>query len=153
MTGPFKRRTNIYLIKAPAPRADVLTKLVREISHAEMLALHGSPIQLLAAPGAGFFISPKLVLYSYYGGAPAYTLNTVTQLRLSLGTYTNFIASCSGWITSSQAAVRNAISNTTTAARAQIENAPLQLTVDGSNDLTDGTGAVRLVLYYAIEAY
>ena len=52
------------------------------VSSAEILALNGTPKQLVAAPGAGKILVPIAVTYKFTYGSAAYTTNLNLRLRM-----------------------------------------------------------------------
>jgi hypothetical protein len=53
--------------------AQDLPNVTVTLSSAQILALLGTPVQLVAAPGVGFSIIPTMIVIKFFGGSAAYT--------------------------------------------------------------------------------
>jgi hypothetical protein len=53
--------------------SSLIATLTTSLSSAQILALLGTPVTLVPAPGAGFTIVPIMIVIEFFGGAAAYT--------------------------------------------------------------------------------
>src|SRR5262249_46221043 len=60
------------LVAADLPGV-ILSTTTTTLSSANILALMGTPITLVSAPGSGFVIVPLMVVIEFFGGGVAYT--------------------------------------------------------------------------------
>lgn len=131
----------------------LVTRYIKtSLSSAQILALHASPITLVAAPGAGKLIVPLSAVYYYHFVSAAYA--TQTQLRLLLGasgvaidtTTDNILAEVSNRLdVRSMSASGGGYSNTIV----DSPNAALTITVPTANP-TAGDSTVDVYIIYKI---
>jgi len=121
------------------------------LSNAEVLSLHSSPVQLLAAPGAGFMhiVLSAVFVYKYgttafYDGpGPTYIYGSnVNDFWATVGT--SFLNGTSDLI--SNATMQNGGSGIYEADLTEFENQPVNL--QSSADPTVGDGTLTVILTY-----
>jgi len=132
----------------------MLSRVAVVLSHAQILTLDSSPVQLIPAPGANRIINVVSVFYSYRFGTVPYFIAGTPAIATFYGNdtglrtpqdfgYTNLTASASN--NTSASAVgggSQAISGV---------NQPLVAAVV-SVDPTGGDGTLKVVVYYTVES-
>lgn len=128
-------------------RADV------NLTSAQILTLLGTPVTLVAAPGAGLMLVPQLVIIRIAGGTQ-YT-DAGGAVSFSVGTMATALAA-NTIITGPTAGQRSqqviAFAGTSTAAAPPTnENAALTIS-KATNNFAAGTGTVHITVFYTIES-
>jgi len=101
------------------------------LSSAQLLALLGTPVSLVPAPGVGFTIVPLMIVIEFFGGSAAYT-DAGGAVSLNIGT-------------ASQALSTNAIFTTATSPNKQIQRINgFAATDTAGNPPTDDNGALTI---------
>jgi len=130
---------------------DVLQQAERTLTSAEVLALFTTPIEVVAAPGAGKYIELVSAVLAYDYGTTAYTIGSATNLAFKYtngaGTTVSGTAAVTGFLdqTADEARVVPAV----TASFEPTANAALMLTLAGAN-VTLGNGTVKVKVLYRI---
>ncbi len=124
------------------------------LSSAQLKALHGTPITLLAAPGAGLMFVLKSVEYEYLYVAPAYTIGAVGNFVIDQGAVAiNIAFAATGFIDQTVGKVAYdiapAIASTSTTSLA---NQAITVTNSSATEWTLGNGTVHITLTYGIVA-
>lgn len=130
------------------------------LSSAQILALLGTPVTLVPAPGVGFALMPQFCKIIFTGGGVAYT-DAGGAVSLTLGTLSVALASNAIFLVTVSpnrriqvlvpfaAAIGAGV--TGTAANPPTEdNAALTLTKI-TNNFAAGTGTAKITIYYSIE--
>jgi hypothetical protein len=125
------------------------------LTSAQILALLTTPIQVVAAPGAGFYINPIAVTINFIGGSVAYT-NAGGAVTLTVGSRTALTVA-EGMITTvspnrTHQYTPFAAGLDTAASPPTDENAALFIT-KATNNYAAGTGTASVVVYYTVEAF
>ena len=108
-----------------------LPQTVTTLSSAQLLALLGTPVTLVPAPGVGFVIVPLVIQIVFFGGAAAYT-DAGGAVSLNIGTASAALAS-------------NAIFIVTTTPNKRIQSFPWPGATDtAGNPPTDDNGALTI---------
>ena len=137
----------------PTFQGIVLQTTTTILSTAQILALQGTPVILVAAPGLGFTILPLAFTIIFFGGSAAYT-DAGGAVSFSLGSATQALAS-------------NAIFTTATSPNKQIQridglvatdiagnppnddNAALTIS-KATNNFAAGNGTAKVIVHYVI---
>lgn len=132
--------------------------VVTNITSNQIKALRATPIQLVAAPGAGYVILPVSASIIYYGdGATPYDVSSGGEMALLLGTNDLFgvetTFSADGVLT--EAVDMFALStlpskglNGGFAPFSECANLALNLKNIGGGEYVDGTGTMRVTVHY-----
>ena len=125
---------------------DYLRKATVTLSSADILALHTTPVTLVAAPGAGNFLLPHRAIAVYTAGATPYTYSDGSE-ELHVGA--SSFGQLGGLLDDATDAVYvlNPTSNNFDVAG--LENLPLE--VDDSGQITGGDGTVTVSVWYSVE--
>lgn len=111
-----------------------------DLSSAEILALNGTPKQIVAAPGAGKIIVPSMFVINYSFLTAAYATNTNMQYGNPSGTYVTIFD-----LTAAASKITTAAATGTTV----IDNEKLEIKVATGNP-TAGSGTATVGVYYKI---
>lgn len=126
------------------------------ITSAQIKALHGTPIQIIAAPGAGKIICVISVLYGKYtyGGTNAFTAGSAQTLSIYYGTATKVCDLISnGFLTGTSSGYSTLVQSSGTAiAAASIENLAVNVYNPVVTEITGNAGnnntSSGIVAYY-----
>ena len=122
------------------------------LSSAQLLALLGTPVTLVPAPGPGLMLSPETIIirllggtqYTDAGGAVSFSVGTMTA---ALAANTVFTGPTSG----QRSQQIFAFGGTSTAANPPTnENAPLTIS-KATNNLAAGTGTCHITVFFSVE--
>ena len=124
------------------------------LSSAQLLALLGTPVTLVPAPGVGFMINPLLAIIRLLGGGAAYT-DAGGAVSFSAGSASFALASNAIFLTtvSPNRAIQRFFmpSATDTAGNPPTDdNAALTIS-KATNNLAAGTGTCHVTVYFTIE--
>jgi hypothetical protein len=131
----------------------------RTLTSNEIKALRATPIELVAAPGAGYMIVPVFGFIKYHGdGATAYVCDAGGDLELLLGTNQPFGMACK----TNENILEQTADNTGSfnmqgivafgdfAESATMENLALNIKNVGGAEYTTGTGTADVVVHYLV---
>lgn len=137
-----------------SPGRNFVQRVTVDLTSAQLLALDGTPVQIVPAPGAGLRIVPLLTMIHMIGGTVAYTdaggavsLNAgsasyaLTDNNIFLVT----VAPNKRTLTMGFAEVLDTAANPPTT-----DNAPLTIS-KATNNLAAGNGTARVTAYYFVE--
>jgi hypothetical protein len=132
-----------------------LPQTVTTLSSANILALLGTPITLVAAPGVGFKIVPLVIQIVFFGGGVAYT-DAGGAVSFSVGSASQALASNAVFLVtvSPNRGIQQvgAFSATDTAGNPPTDdNAPLTIS-KVTNNFAAGTGTAKITVQYLILA-
>jgi hypothetical protein len=122
------------------------------LTSAQLLALLGTPVTIIPAPGAGLMICPETIIirliggtqYTDVGGAVSFSVGTMSA---ALAANTVFTGPTAG----QRSQQVFAFSGTSTAANPPTnENAPLTIS-KATNNLAAGTGTCHITVFFSIE--
>jgi hypothetical protein len=123
------------------------------LSSAQLLHLHGSPVQLIAAPGAGSVIKPFSITLEYKAGSTPYVapdggfaIGTPALPGAAQGPGGGFVDQ-----TSDQFAYLAGFGGAF-GARSNFENQPIIVMQNGSAEWTAGDGSVVINITYTVVA-
>jgi len=130
------------------------------LTSAQILALLGTSVPLVAAPGVGFFIMPQLVIMRLIAGSAAYT-DAGGAVSLGAGTLTVALASNALFLVTTSpntrkqvipwAAAAIGVGVTDTAANPPTaDNAAFSIS-KATNNFAAGNGTMHITTYYTIE--
>jgi len=125
-----------------------------ELTSAQILALNGTPITLVPAPGVGYRIVPINCLIDFFGGGVAYT-NAAGFPELLCGSAAYVFTDAAGFLVTVSPNRRHqsmyfAEVSDTAANPPTSENAPLTFS-KATGEFAAGTGTARVTVYYTIE--
>lgn len=140
------------LVPADFP-GTLLQSVSVSLSSAQLLALLGTPVTLVAAPGAGFTIVPLFFLIEFFGGAIAYT-DAGGAVSFSIGSASQALGSNGIFlvtVTPNKAIQRvDGLVATDTAGNPPTdENAPLRIS-KATNNFAAGNGTAKVLVQYLI---
>jgi hypothetical protein len=130
-----------------------LPQTVTSLSSANILALLGTPITLVAAPGVGFKIVPLVIQIVFFGGGAAYT-DAGGAVSFSVGSMSQALAANTVFLvtTSPNRGIQQvgSFSATDTAGNPPTDdNAPLTIS-KVTNNFAAGTGTAKITVQYLI---
>lgn len=131
------------------------------LTSAQILALLGTPVTLVGAPGAGFWINPLLVVLKLIAGSAAYT-DAGGAVSLGAGGMTVALASNAIFLVTTSPNTRKQLLLPAAAAVGvgiteaagnppTSDNAAFQIS-KATNNFAAGNGTMRVTTYYTIEA-
>jgi hypothetical protein len=124
------------------------------VSAAQLAALHGSPVSVVAAPGSGKALAPFSAVFQYKAGANPYVVTPNSHVLLYLGktfnnvtqvNATNFLDQIG-----SQVFMSEGIGGIGVSPQETLENAPLMAENDSSMEWTGGDGTLTITVYYTV---
>lgn len=123
------------------------------LSSANLLALLGTPITLVAAPGVGFVIVPVSILIKFFGGGVAYT-DAGGAVQFTLGSSIAALASNAEFLVTVTPNKRLQVfawpgATDTAGNPPSDDNAPLQINKI-TNNFAAGTGTAAIIVTYLI---
>ena len=126
-----------------------------ELSSANLLALRATPIQVIAAPGAGKFIVIEKAVIFYHPGGAQYNVAGGGDIELLLGSNQPFATACStneNILTQASECVGNFIVYNAADydTLSNMENLALNVKNVGGGEYTTGTGTATLVVQYSV---
>jgi hypothetical protein len=126
------------------------------LTSAQLRSLHGSPVQLIAAPGTGQALAPISVVFQYKAGSSVYTIPGGGRLALYISAPQNLVTqvSAAGFLdqSTSQIFMSEGIGGIGSSPQGTLENASMMAANDGSTEWTNGDGTVTITVYYTIVA-
>lgn len=142
------------LVPADFP-GTLLQQVSVALSSANLLALLGTPITLVAAPGVGFAIVPISILIKFFGGAAAYT-DAGGAVQFVIGTMIAALASNAEFLVTVTPNKRLQVfpwpGATDTAGNPPTDdNAPLQIS-KLTNNFAAGNGTAAIIVTYLIQS-
>ena len=146
--------TLLFVCLVPAVFAQgtdvAVQKAVVPLSSAQVQHLKATPVQLVAAPGAGKLLNLVSLVGQYKAGSSAYTLGDGGDFSASLGsTSLGIRLSAAGFIDRTANQVQfNSPSGL--GAQSSTENQPLMIFNSGAGEWTDGDGSVIVTVYYTV---
>lgn len=140
----------VYISGAWAPQSVISTSVT--LTSAQLKALHGTPVTLLAAPGAGFMYVPKSIVYEYNFLTTAYTLGAAGNFVINQGAVavnTAFVST--GFIDQTVSKIALApIPALASTSVTSLSNQAISVTNSSATEWTLGLGNVVITLTYAI---
>jgi hypothetical protein len=141
---------------APGPTPSIGINYAKiNLTSAQILALNTTPIQVINAPGVGFYVNPIAAVINFSGGSIAYvnggggavtfTVGSRTAQTVAEGMITTVTPNRTHQFTPFAAGLDTAANPPTD------ENAGLFIT-KGTANYTAGTGVASVVVYFTIEA-
>lgn len=125
------------------------------LTSAQILALNGTAVTLVPAPGAGLMICPETIILRMAGGTAAYTDGGGGAVSFNLGTMTTALAANTIFTASTSGQRSQQIlpfSGTSTAANPPTnENAALTIS-KATGNFAAGTGTMHITVFYTIES-
>jgi hypothetical protein len=122
------------------------------LTSAQLLALHGTPITLVPAPGAGVVIYPTQIVLEYKYGTVAYTINgdSIILDYNNAGSALKQTFAETGFFdqTASQIGFLDGV--VARAALTVAANQPFTIGASGGSDMTLGNGTLVVYIYYAL---
>ena len=119
------------------------------IASADVLTLNSIPVELVAAPGAGYAIEVINASLKMVYNSVAYATNTSVQLLVSGAA--QYQSAFNGSVLSSASSTFNSIGKSALAGTNVIENAALNVTV-GTGDPTAGDSDIEIFVLYRLIA-
>lgn len=142
------------LVAADIP-GTVLSSATVALTSANILALDGTPITLVAAQGVGFTIVPVLIAIKFVGGTVAYLDGGGGAVSIGAGSLSQALISNAVFLTTvSPNRTMEVLNFTATAAAGNPptdDNAPLTISKATAN-FTAGNGTASITTYYLIQA-
>jgi hypothetical protein len=126
---------------------DGIRKATVTLSSADILDLHNTPIELVAAPGAGRFLVPHLIVARTSGGTTPYTVPYTVPIQVGDASWVE-VSSLFSVVTGEQ--VATFIPAAVTFATADVENGAMTIYSSDDNP-TDGDGTLTVTVWYSIE--
>jgi hypothetical protein len=124
------------------------------LSSAQLRVLHGSPVQLIPAPGVGQVIAPISVVFQYKAGTTPYTVGSGARLAVYLGTPNNVVTqvAASGFLdqAASQVFMMHGIGGIGVSLQSTLENAPVVVRNDDPTEWANGDGTVTITTIYTV---
>lgn len=145
------------MVIGPIVAADLpgvlLQTTVTALSSAQLLALLGTPVTLVAAPGVGFTIVPISIVIAFFGGSAAYT-DAGGAVSFSVGSASFALASNGIFLvtTTPNKALQRLIGMpaTDTAGNPPTDdNAALQIS-KATNNFAAGNGTAKITVHYLV---
>jgi hypothetical protein len=138
--------------------ANPILKTIVTLTSAQILALAATPVQLIASPGAGKFISVFGLVANYTAGTTPYTVGESEALSIEHGSTagSEFLIQTTGFLDQAASQI-DPISTVFGSAEAtplpvaDMDNQNLRVNGAGST-ITLGNGTLTFIIYYTIEA-
>jgi hypothetical protein len=141
------------LVAADLP-GTLLQSATVALTSANILALDGTPITLVAAPGAGKTIFPVQIIVTYTGGSSAYT-DAGGAVSFAAGSLSQALSSNAIFLTTvspnSNVQVLNFAATATAANPPSSDNAPLTISKI-TNNFAAGNGTASITVLYTVQA-
>lgn len=140
-------------------KEDINQKLIQyaevTISSAQIRALRATPITLVAAPGAGYFLQYLASTHLYDYGGTAYTIadpgdDMKIKYNNSAGTAVAGVIAADGFIDQVVDMVSTAVGIIALDTAANLDNAKLVIHNVGGAEYADGTGVLRIKVSYIV---
>lgn len=143
----------------PAPPApSVIQQATVTLTSAQLLALSSTPVTLIPAPGAGFYLFPQYYTMDYAFGGTAYTCTANSSCYFSLGNppvtasnevvVYNWASAATGIIKSAASCVFYGLCGEGLIPTMTANNAPLVFSAP--NALTLGNGTLKITVNYSV---
>jgi hypothetical protein len=124
------------------------------LSAAQISALHGSPVPIVAAPGTGNAVAPLSAAFQYKVGGSPYSVAPNSHVLLYIGQPSNNVTQANAFRfldqTSSQVFMSQGIGGIGISPQATLENAPLMVENDSSTEWAGGDGTLTITVYYTV---
>jgi hypothetical protein len=121
---------------------------------AQLAALHGSPVSVVAAPGSGKALAPFSAVFQYKAGANPYVVTPNSHVLLYLGKTFNNVTQVNATHfldqIGSQVFMSEGIGGIGVSPQETLEDAPLMAENDSSMEWTGGDGTVTITVYYTV---
>jgi hypothetical protein len=147
-----RKRPPMYLAAVVPPEEEPMKRVQHTLTSAELLHLKASPVQLLPSPGPGKRYTIFALFCSYHHVTTPYTQNGNIAITSPSNLPQQINIILDGLINTATHRVRDFGPTGIPSITTTVEDAPLQLSVDGPNELLDGDGTLLLILYYTIES-
>ncbi len=123
-----------------------------QLTSAQIKALHGTPIQVVAAPGSGLFLRPISIVGSFvYGGNNVFVAGAAQAVSLFFGTTTtaSFVAASNITLTTAANSINanGSFFQLTNAVRANYENLALNLYNSVATEITGNANNDNVINY------
>jgi len=129
------------------------------LSSAQTQSLKGSPVTLVAAPGAGNCLSVLSAVLQYKAGSAPYAVSGGGHFSLLFGSAPGASGpvessdlSATGFIDQAQNQIRIPRLSAMANAQSGVENAALAISNDGDAEWSAGNGTVTITVYYTVVA-
>ena len=124
-----------------------IRKATVTLSSADILDLHNTPVEVVAAPGAGRFLVPHLIVARTSGGTTPYTVPDAVFIQVGDASWVE-VSSLFSVVTGEQVAtfIPAAVNYATT----DVENGAITIYSSDDNP-TDGDGTLTVTVWYSIE--
>lgn len=136
----------------PSPLS-LIASTTTALTSVNILALDGTPITLVPAPGAGFTVFPLQIIVTYTGGSVAYLDGGGGAVSFAMGSLSQALSSNAIFLTTvspnKNVQVLNFGATATAANPPSCDNAPLQITKATAN-FTAGNGTASIQVLYAV---
>jgi len=122
------------------------------LTSAQLKALHGTPVTLLAAPGAGFALYPVHIILEYKFVTTAYTING-DSIKFDYGSSGSaFVLSFAeaGFFDQGASQIKFLAGQVANGALTVPSNAAFTIYGNGGTDMTVGDGTAVVYIYYAL---
>lgn len=124
-----------------------IRKTTVPLTSADILDLHNTPVELVAAPGAGRFFVPHLIVARTSGGTTPYTVPDAVSIQVGDASWVE-VSSLFSVVTGEQ--VATFIPASVNYATTDVENGAMSIVATDANP-TDGDGDVTFTIWYSIE--
>ena len=129
---------------------DYLRKATVTLSSAQLLALHTTPITLVAAPGAGKWLAVHRILWFYSYGTVQYASSTTSEPYLGYGTLP--LATGADIVSDADDIVKGGDLDLPGSVASDLVNKTLAVQTDGAGqEFTLGDGTLTVSVWYSIE--
>jgi hypothetical protein len=122
------------------------------LTSAQLLALHGTPITLVAAPGAGFAVYPVAISLGYDYNTTAYTINGDSLILdwNNAGTVFKITFAETGFLDQTASQIASLAITAAHGALTLLNNQPYTIGASGGSNMTLGNGTLTVYLYYVL---
>jgi hypothetical protein len=124
------------------------------LSAAQLASLHGSPVSVVTAPGAGKALAPFSAIFQVKAGTSPYGVAPDSHMLLYVGQTSNNVTRANAIRfldqTSSQIFMAEGIGGIGISSQSTLDNAPLMVENDSSTEWTGGDGTVTITVYYTV---
>lgn len=142
-----------FISQAPAGSGALLS-VAGQLTSSQIKNLHATPIQIVAAPGAGFVLFPTYYFVSFvYGGSNVFVAAASQTISLYYGTTTSAVSlMSSGQIVGSSSTIKNLSTTLAATAPTNFNNAALNIynpvATEISGNAADDNVVNYQILYY-----
>lgn len=139
--------TNYQIVGVTPSRGVNIQDLVvsRSLSTAEILSANSSPVELVAAPGAGYAFIPYEAILVYDYNTAAFATNTDFFIRVGTTNSLNYGAAA---LTNTSDAIFRIAATNTSYSTASHANQNINFFIDTGNPTGGGTSSARIIVKY-----